>query len=102
MPCAERCDIRAMARPAPGHDVDGIEPQSEVGSPWIAREPMRGRARDTRQFMPVNSGFRLRPIGARFYFDEGDDAAPPRDDVDLALMRAVVPRFDPVESHQER
>jgi len=72
-----------MARPRPGAEQHRVEARREVLNVGSLREEGRGRARDAGALAPTHRLGRSSMVLARLDLDEGDDAAAPRDDVDL-------------------
>src|ERR1700690_3440845 len=90
-----------MARPAPGNGQDHVEAGLVAGKRRATRQKCRGRPRDAPALVPGQRFGRRSPIGAGLHFDEGDDAAPAGDDVDLAQAALQVARQDAIPGQAE-
>src|SRR5690606_6987226 len=79
--------VSYMMRQAAGHDEDRID-ADRVARPGVARRQRLGGAGDAAQPPVVERERRRLLAGARLHLDEGERAATPRDDIDLAHRRA--------------
>ena len=87
-------DVGQMTRPK-ARDQHGIEAHRMGGIVRMARQEQAGgaRRRGRTAGRPASRSARLE-VGPRLDLDEGQDAAAPRDDVDLAELGLVAPRQD--------
>src|SRR3546814_1132498 len=80
-------DIRQVAREAAREEEDGVDPHIIAGAQEARRQRVRGGG-DAAEAIVVERQGDVGFGGARLYLDEGDNAATPRHQVDLAAWRA--------------
>lgn len=79
----------------PGDNGDDVEPRVQPGEPRVSLEEGLGGADDAAALAGGRRG-EFAEVGPRLDLDEGQDAAPPGNEVDLADRRAVAAGDDPI------
>src|SRR6516225_4333260 len=81
---------------------DHVKTQLEIGMLGMGYEPALRGVDDSGLLARRHCKSRLIEAGAGFHLDKGDEVAPPRDDVDLAMRRAETFCEDPIAfGHQK-
>src|ERR1051326_2128007 len=91
-----------MRRQASRYDEDDVEALLVLAIGRIAADPELGRPGDATGLAGGNRGLSLQLRRSPLDLDEGQPAAAPGDDIDLAIGRAEATRQDAVPPRQQR